>query len=144
MSRGRRAGHAQFGEPASHERFPEPNDEATFARCHLDWDQRERAAHAPWLALYTHLLQLRCVRLVPHLAEMRRGEFDVLAPGHLTVHWPIGPRAQHGRLHLLANLGAVAMERGRVPPGEVLYDSHPSDVALAPWSVRVSLELRDA
>jgi maltooligosyltrehalose trehalohydrolase len=144
VSSGRRAGYAHFGEPAPHERFPEPNDEATFARCQLDWDQRERAAHAPWLALYTHLLRLRCVRLVPHLGEMRRGEFDVLAPGRLTVHWPIGPRAQHGCLHLLANLGAVAMERSRVPPGEVLYDSHPADAALAPWSVRMSLEVRDA
>ena len=36
------------------------------------------------------------------------------------------------------------MERSGVPPGEVLYDSHPADAALAPWSVRVSLEAPDA
>ena len=75
---------------------------------------------------------------------MRSGEFEILAPGQLAVRWPIGERAEQGCLHLLANLCRLPMERGGVPPGEVLYDSHPTDAALAPWSVRVSLEAPDA
>ncbi len=140
VSRGRLAGFARSGAPAPRERLPDPNDAATFARCRLDWTERERGTHAQWLALYTRLLQVRGKRLVPHLADARSGEFHLLAPGRLLVHWPIGSRADGARLHLLANLCPLPAQRDAVPPGAVLYDSHPAATALAPWSVRVSLE----
>ena len=70
VSHGRREGYARFGASAPDERVPDPNDETTFVRCRLDWAERERGAHAQWLALYTALLRLRQERLVPHL---RRG-----------------------------------------------------------------------
>ena len=38
---------------------PDPQAEATFARSHLDWDERERGDHARTLALYRDLLRLR-------------------------------------------------------------------------------------
>ena len=140
VSHGRREGYARFGASAPDERVPDPSDETTFVCCRLDWAERERGAHAQWLALYTTLLRLRQERLVPHLTEVRSGEFEILAPGQLAVRWPIGERAEQGCLHLLANLCGLPMERGGASPGEVLYDSHPIDAALAPWSVRVSLE----
>ncbi len=139
VSRGRRDGFARFGWPAARERLPEPNDEATFVRCRLDWSEREGGVHARWLALYAHLLKLRRERLLPILAEVRSGEFQVQAPGLLAVSWPIGPAVDR-RLHLLANLCAVPARCDALPGGDVLYDSHPADAPRAPWSVRVALE----
>ena len=146
VSRGRReefARFARFGDPASRERIPDPNDAATLARSRLDWTERERDAHAGWLALYTRLLQLRRERLMPLLADVRSGEFEVTATGRLHVHWPIGDGGRRARLHLLANLCAEASALDPMPPGEVLYDSHPADALRAPGSVRVSLEAAD-
>jgi malto-oligosyltrehalose trehalohydrolase len=121
-------------------RIPDPNDAATFERSQLDWSERERGEHRLWLDLHRDLLRIRRERLLPHLAGARSGEFHVLAPGRLAVHWPLG----NGYLHLLANLSGAPSMRDPLPPGAVVYESHPSDEALAPWSVRVSLEVHDA
>jgi malto-oligosyltrehalose trehalohydrolase len=144
VSHGRRDGFARFGWPAARERVPEPNDEATFERCRLDWAERERGVHARWLALYTHLLKLRRERLLPLLAKARSGAFQVQGPGLLAVSWPIDPGAVDRRLHLLANLCAVPARCAGLPGGDVLYDSHPPDAPRAPWSVRVSIEAAEA
>jgi maltooligosyltrehalose trehalohydrolase len=128
---------ARFADPALRSRIPDPNEEQTFAASRLDWSERERSPHRDWLALYARLLALRHARLVPHLAGASRGSYHVLAPGRLAVHWPL---AGGRHWHLLANLDADAAMLAPLPPGEVVYASHPFDAELPPWSVRVTLE----
>jgi len=147
VSHGRRqefARFTRFADAALRARIPDPNDAATFERSKLDWAERQRGGHAQWLALYAELLRLRRERLVPHLAWARSGEFHVLAPGRLAVHWPLGDSGRPTHLHLLANLCAESAMREPMPPGEVLYESHPAGAMLAPWSVHVSIEPADA
>ena len=127
----------RFADPQLRERIPDPNDPATFERSRLDWDERSRADHAVWLDFYRELLRLRREHLVPHLAAAGNGEFHVLAPGRLAVHWPLG---QHGYLHLLANLCGEPAMSAPLPPGEVIFESQPIDEELAPWSVHVTIE----
>lgn len=142
VSNGRReefARFARFAEPELRARIPDPNDASTFARSKLDWAERARAGHADWLDYYRALLRLRRERIVPHLAAARSGEFHVLAPARLAVHWPLG---SDGHLHLLANLSGAPVARGPLPPGAVVYESHSTAEALPAWSVRVSLVSR--
>jgi len=127
----------RFGAPASRERIPDPNAETTYAASRLDWNQRDGGAARAWLELYQGLLAIRRDVLVPHLAAASHGEFHVLAPGRLAVHWPLGPRAVW---HLLANLSPESAMRDPLPPGEVVYCSQDVDEDLPPWLVRVSIE----
>ena len=129
---------ARFADAQLRERIPDPNDEATFARSRLDWDERSRGEHARWLGRVRELLRLRREHLLPHLAGARSGSFE-LHDARLAVHWPLGG----ARLHLLANLSGAPAPAGRVPAGGLVYASHPAGESLAPWSVRVTLELPD-
>jgi maltooligosyltrehalose trehalohydrolase len=143
VTRGRRAEFGRFErfrEESAQSCIPDPNDRETFERSRLDWSERTRPPHARWLDFYRGLLRLRRERLVPYLAGASVGGFHVLAPGRLAVNWPLGGDAH---LHLLANLSAEPAMRDPLPPGEVLYSTHPAVDQLEPWSVRVSLEERD-
>lgn len=143
VARGRReefARFSRFADPAVRARIPDPNARQTFQRSKLDWREREHGAHAEWLALYRDLLQRRRERLFPHLSRAQAGTFEVTAPGRLVVRWPLGKR---GHLHLLANLADARAAAPSLPPGEVVYESHPAATELAPWSVRVTLDAAD-
>jgi 1,4-alpha-glucan branching enzyme len=126
---------ARFADPAVRGRLPDPNEPATFERSKLDWAERTRPAHAPWLALYAELLSIRQRRLMPLLAAAGRGGFDVEG-ARLAVRWPLGAGCT---LHLLANLADTAADGTAPPRGEVIYGS-PDAAPLPAWSVRVSLE----
>ena len=141
VTQGRRAEFgrfARFADPEVRGRIPDPNDAATFERSKLDWTERAREPQRGWLAFTRELLLLRQQRLVPHLGAAEGGEFHVLAPGRIAVHWPLG---RGGHLHLLANLAPAPAMAAPLPPGELVYASHPVDEELPPWSVRVSMEL---
>ncbi|HTS11201.1 MAG TPA: malto-oligosyltrehalose trehalohydrolase [Candidatus Limnocylindrales bacterium] len=56
VRRGRRAEFAAFGWTGE---IPDPQDEATFRRCILDYEQRHREPHATIWALYKRLISLR-------------------------------------------------------------------------------------
>jgi maltooligosyltrehalose trehalohydrolase len=127
---------ARFADPAVRSRIPDPNDPATFERSRLDWAERTTGAHAPWLALYTELLELRRRHLMPRLAAAGRGQFAIDG-ARLGVRWPLGAGCS---LHLLANLADAEAAVPALPPGEVIYRSHPPGDALPAWSVRLSLE----
>ena len=64
-----------FTEPALRERIPDPQDEATFLRSRLRWDETSLALHRGTLALYRALLRLR--RTTRCLRCGRRDRFDV-------------------------------------------------------------------
>ncbi len=130
---------ARFSDPEVRNRIPDPNDEATFQRSKLDWDERKSPTHARWLALYVQLLRLRHEQLVPRLAMAGSGSFELAGPGLLTLRWPLG---EGGALHMLANLDDAAAHAQSLPPGELIYHSHADVEHLQrpPWSVRVSME----
>ncbi len=143
VSQGRReefARFARFADPAERARIPDPNALQTFERSKLAWREREHGEHAEWLALYTDLLRRRHRWLFPHLSRAKSGSFEVTAPGALAVHWPLGGG---GQLHLLANLADAPTAVPALPPGDIVYESHPASPTLAAWSVRVTLDIAD-
>ncbi len=82
VTAGRRAEFAAFSafhDPAVRERIPDPQDEATFLRSKLQWDELAEAPHAGVLALYRELLALR--RTSPALRARGRDGFAVVALG---------------------------------------------------------------
>jgi len=131
-----RAGRAEFlrqfpslaGE-AMQRQLADPGAFETFARCRLDFSERER--HAPIYALHRDLLRLR--REDPAFRAQRPGGLDgaVLAPEALVLRF-FGPGGHDGDRLLLLNLGRdltlrVAPEPLLAPPEhlrwEVLWSS---------------------
>ncbi|MCF8198766.1 MAG: malto-oligosyltrehalose trehalohydrolase [Sulfuritalea sp.] len=110
---------ARFSDPAARERIPDPNAEATFTACVLDWDSLANAPHHTVLELHRRLLSLRRQWIVPRLAGMDNGaaKFELLSQRALSVIWRLGDGSQ---LTLVANLGEEAIET--VPPtGTLLF-----------------------
>src|SRR6202008_1557030 len=70
---------AAFRDPALRERIPDPQDERTFLRSRLRWDERGEMPHAGVLALYRSLLALR--RTHPARRRRDRASFAVAALG---------------------------------------------------------------
>ena len=70
---------------------PDPQDEATFRRSRLDWDERERPGHAHTLALYRALLALRPTLDGPVEAEALADRALRLRRGAHTVTVAFGP-----------------------------------------------------
>ena len=143
VTRGRRAEFSRFerfADPAVRDAIPDPNAPGTFAASKLDWSERERERHAPWLALYRDLLRRRHESLMPWLAGAHSGALTMPSPGAIRITWQLG---EGRRWHLLAQLAdqeAPAPSDGP-PPGAVIFASHAdSATTLAPWSVRISLE----
>ncbi|MBK9020135.1 MAG: malto-oligosyltrehalose trehalohydrolase [Sulfuritalea sp.] len=100
---------ARFADPATRALIPDPNAEATFAACVLDWSAVACAPHNEVLELHRRLLLLRRQWIVPRLAGMDGGSarFTVLAERVLRVSWRLGDGSV---LSLSANLGEQAAE----------------------------------
>ncbi len=96
VAEGRRAEFADHGWAAAD--VPDPQDEATFLRSQLDWEQRHHEPHLGLHAWYKELIALRRAR--PELTDPRldrvRTDFDDDA------RWLLVCR---GRLRIAANLG---------------------------------------
>jgi maltooligosyltrehalose trehalohydrolase len=122
------AGFQAFADPGARAQIPDPQDEATFTRSRLRWEERQEGEHARVLALYRRLLALR--RSDPVLREAPREALEVSAQGEVIV-----VRRWHGSQDriLLLNLGpepapVPAMARPVLlrsdgsdePPGEML------------------------
>jgi maltooligosyltrehalose trehalohydrolase len=140
---GRRSEFASFGrfrDPAAQAQIPDPNDEATFLRSKLSWQETAEPGHRDWHILYSDLLELRRRLLVPHLAgERHSARYTVHGESGLAVDWTLNDGAQ---LHLRANFSEAAWTG--VPPaqGALLYSTHPVPAAdtLPPWSAVWTLE----
>jgi maltooligosyltrehalose trehalohydrolase len=114
---GRRAEFAAHGWGTSD--IPDPQDEATFGRSKLDWDELERDCHASLLAWYRELIALRRAR--PELTDPRLGRVQV--DYDEMERWLV---VRRGRLRVVANLGPgsqrVPLDR---PAAAVLAASGP-------------------
>lgn len=130
---------AAFKQPDVQARIPDPNDPATFERSKLDWNNLAQNPHADWLVGYQRILALRQREIVPRLMGLtgEEGYFQVVNKRGLQVHWQL---ADGARLTLLGNFGGELLAGLTVPPGRVLYASHPDgeaaivDNQLPPWS----------
>ncbi len=119
VRKGRREFLSQFpslAAPEVQEKLPDPDDEATFRRCKIDWTERER--HAEALALHVDLLRLR--REDPVFRAQRPGGVDGAVLGAQAFVLRFFGDKGDDRL-LLVNLGrdlhlAVAPEPLLAPP----------------------------
>jgi maltooligosyltrehalose trehalohydrolase len=129
---------AEFHDPASRERIPDPTAEATFLSAKLDWASATKSGHADWVALYRELLSIRRREIVPRLKGAQCGRYEILGAGAVSVRWRMGDGAQ---LTMVANLSPANLTLPRAPAGRRLWGSGVGSAAdLAPWSVIWSIE----
>ncbi|MDE2571763.1 MAG: DUF3459 domain-containing protein, partial [bacterium] len=152
VSEGRRkafSGLPEFSDPRGRAQIPDPNQEQTFLRSTLRWDERARPAHRAWLDHYARLLELRHSTIVPRIARLAGGcgRYETFQQTGLLAHWRLDDGS---RLTLIGNLGvrplAGASALAQHLRGETLYASHPelrreaAAGALGAWSVLWLLE----
>ena len=99
-----------FSDPTVRAAIPDPQDEATFQRSRLRWEERTQAEHAEVLALYRRLLELRRSDPVLQTAT-RRGLLAQAAGDVLIVTRAV---AEEARV-LLVNFGATAAGGAALP-----------------------------
>lgn len=135
----------KFADPAARERIPDPNAQASFTRSQLDWSCLEQPSHQAWFRLYQTLLSIRQLHVVPRLTGIRGGHAAATLLGEraFAAQWLLGDGS---RLHVLANLGRVAVPDIAHPGGDLLFASE-ADLEsrlemgmLPPWSVVWYLE----
>ncbi len=131
---------AQFANPATRERIPDPNATTTYEASKLDWQSIDRSPHAAMLAIHRSLLALRQREIMPRLAGMTGNaamttRFDVAA---FRVAWRLGDGSI---LTLTANLGPGKVGWTIEPHGRLLFatpnaaGASDESSCLAPWSV---------
>jgi maltooligosyltrehalose trehalohydrolase len=129
---------AEFRDPASRERIPDPTAEETFLSAKLDWTYATQAGHADWVSLYRELLSVRRREIVPRLKGAQGGRYEILGASAVSVRWRMGDGAW---LSLTANLSPKSLISQTAPTGRLLWGAAiENDSAFAPWSVRWSIE----
>ena len=131
---------AQFSDPQSRERIPNPMDPQTFEQAKLDWDSCNLPQHKQCLELHRELLALRQCELVPRLYNITGLEkiFKQLSARALAVRWLLGDSSE---LLVIANLDDELLTGIDFPLHHVLYTTHSelyqrqSIERLPPWSV---------
>ena len=128
---------AAFADEAARARIPDPNDEETFRRCVLQWDERQRDSgeHAERLRLVRELLSLRAQHLVPRLRHPGLGGNAQAERGRLQVHWLLGDGSVW-RLDL--NVGEQTLQAPAV--GRLVYQLRADASQLQQNGMRVSVE----
>ncbi len=120
-------------------RIPDPNAAATFIGSKLDWARaRARSAQRLAGALQRPAAPPPAPAWCPGWPARAAARSTCRPPARLRITWPL---ADGRRWHLLAQLAdqAGAPLAGALA-GDTVYASHASSSALAPWSVRVTLE----
>ncbi|MFZ1010038.1 MAG: malto-oligosyltrehalose trehalohydrolase [Candidatus Sulfotelmatobacter sp.] len=123
VTQGRRAefaGFRQFRSQEMRERIPDPNNEQTFIRSKVDWQNLEGEQNQERLQFYRSLLALRKKEILPllHFAK-DRADFRTYAQGGIAVEWRLGDAV----LSLVANLGSAAGAAIPRPCGRAIYVS---------------------
>jgi malto-oligosyltrehalose trehalohydrolase len=99
-----------FRDPVERSKIPDPNTEATFVACVLDWSLADTGRQRR-LYLVRRLLHIRATEIVPHLADMHVNEssHQLLTEQAFKVCW----RVSHDKwLVIFGNFGDVS---ARVP-----------------------------
>ena len=121
VAEGREAEFAAHGWDAAE--VPDPQDEATFLRSKLDWEQRHHEPHLGLHAWYRELIALRRAR--PELTDPRLDR--VHADFHEDARWLLVCR---GRLRIAVNLGTGAARLPLGQPGMGVLAASSSGVAI--------------
>jgi len=108
--------------------LPEPADPDSFARCRLDWSERERPGHAEALALHRDLIRLR--RQDPTLSAAAPSVDAAPIDDRCAVIRWFDADADGDRL-LVVNLGA---DFELAPPSEPLLAPPPARCWAIAWS----------
>ena len=108
VAEGRRAEFARFpnfADPVKQDQIPNPEDEATFRRCVLQWEALTRPGHREEHEWIRGLLDLRKRELTPRLKNLSPGSARGARLGEtgLVVEWVLSDGAM---LRLVANLGS--------------------------------------
>ena len=106
VTEGRRSefsGFAAFRDPAAREQIPDPQDDATFLRSKLCWDEIDSDHHAATLRLYREFLRLR--RESQALRDRSRGNLRVLAPSDGVIQLVFGKAGTEQCLVLVDLIG---------------------------------------
>lgn len=114
----------QFSSPASRERIPDPNDEATFLLSKLNWQLIHKKEHQNFLKFYRELLALRQREVVPRLSRIQGGGagYRLMSARSLFVWWKL---EDGSRLTMILNLHDRQVEIDLSPPGRLLYQITP-------------------
>jgi maltooligosyltrehalose trehalohydrolase len=124
---------AEFQDPSSRERIPDPTAEETFVSAKLDWERADEGVHADWFRLYRELLEIRHREIVPRLRGAQSGRYDLLGEGAVSIRWRMGDGTQ---LSLLANLAAKPLPASIALVGRWLWSSGILEgTTLARWGV---------
>ncbi|MBD8495032.1 malto-oligosyltrehalose trehalohydrolase [Pseudomonas syringae] len=143
---------AAFADPERREHIPDPNDPQTFEASRpsmavLDLETDQGLDHRQWLALYTHLLQIRHSAIIPRLPGSFALGAEVLAEGAVSARWQMGDGKV---LRIDLNLGEQAANMSPVSADDVLFGSAQHSIErsrsgiLEPWTAIVSLTAHDA
>jgi len=138
---------ARFSDPAARERIPDPNAEATFSDCVLDWAAIDHAPHRSVLELHRALLSLRRQWIAPRLVGMGNGDpkMTLLSARALNLRWRLGDGSH---LTLAANFGENVVEAVPTTGALIFATSNLDDTMikagqLPPWSAAWRLQSGD-
>lgn len=124
------AGFAEFRDPRSRERIPDPNAVSSHDVSVLNWDEPAAEPYRGWLDFVHDLLYLRRRVLVPHLSTIGKPEVTVKGRSALRARWPL---ADGTALELHANLGDRPADAVGPAPGRLLFGTHGAPAALPAW-----------
>lgn len=138
VSEGRRKEFAAFG--WNPEDIPDPQDEQTFLRSKLQWDELQQQSHAEMLACYKQLIALR--RAHP---ELTNGSLE-----HTQIQFSEEEKwivMHRGAIEVIANLSDRRQNRSVQAGAEILFTSKPStklnqDTLLVPENSVVILQAK--
>ena len=95
-------GFAEFRDPVTREKIPDPQAESTFLRSKLLWEERRGEAHAATWRLYRELLRLR--RTLPALQNRARTNWQVARLDDGLMQIDFGLTSSGSRVRVLVDL----------------------------------------
>ena len=121
----------EFADPEARARIPDPLALETFLSAKLDWSILDRPEHAPWLAFYRRLLQIRHRAIVPRLAEGSRAADWRSHDGRvLELRWTLAGSATLEAVISLANMPVDGIDIA--PRGRLIFATAPEVAQIAP------------
>jgi len=135
---------ARFSDPAARERIPDPNADATFSACVLDWAAIDHAPHRAVFERHRALLSLRRQWIAPRLAEMGNGDpkMTLLSTHALNLRWRLGDGSL---LTLIANFDEETIVVAPATDSLIFATNNLDDAMIKagqmpPWSVAWHLQ----